>query len=205
MISFMSEHTAEYVLVHDIVRKLESRFPQVIPIYLWLNREGNSMGRQALEGMQIKLVAIFPRGPKVGYPGDERILVKFNSSILRQAFLARSVGIPVLAGVPLVSNLSIYRIDSKSLWFILDGSRSDWSDLEIVMSSRGEMVDYLGPAKALRGPCGTQEILLDILSNAKEDSWDSWLNAIREIRTQQGRSASPWFWAAPKPVFLVIL
>ena len=48
MISFMSEHTAEYSLVGDIVGSLKSAFSNIVPMYILLSREGNSMQRMAL-------------------------------------------------------------------------------------------------------------------------------------------------------------
>ncbi len=166
------------------------------------------MGRESFEGKQTKLVAVFPCRPKVSFAGDDHILVKFNSSILRHAFLARSFGIPVFAGVPLVSDLSSFRIDSKCLWFILNGARPGKGDVEIILSDRAELVDHLGPLNNVRGPASAGDILRDIKNVAKEDTWESWLKIIREIRMRQrrhGRQSFYWLQATYKPFYLVIL
>ena len=201
----MSEHTVEYALVADIVSRLKSEFPNVIPIYLWLTREGNSMGQEAFKGKEVKLVAVFARRPKVGYSGDDHILAKFNSSILRHAFLARSFGIPVLAGVPLISDLASFRINSECRWFIVDGSISDTRDLKIFLSRRGDIVGHIGPLKTVRGPSSTSDIVRDIRKVARESTWISWLNVIREIRMQLDERHHFWFSGSYKPFYLVLL
>lgn len=205
MISFMSEHTAEYALVNDIVSRLSSAFPETVPMYLWLNREGNSMGQRTLKGRAVKLTAVFARRPKVTSPGDDHILVKFNSSILHHAFLARSFGIPVLAGVPLISDLSRFSIKAKCAWFILDGSRTDKGDLEILLSSGGEVTNHFGPLNVMRGPSSTSEIIREINGLAIEGSWNSWLAVIREIRSQLREQHYFGFLQTYKPFYLVML
>ncbi len=205
MISFMSEHTVEYALVGDIVSRLKSAFPNVSPIYLWLNREGNSMGLKAFEGKEVKLVAVFPRRPKVNHPGQDHILVKCISAVLCHAFRARAVGIPVLAGVPLISDLSSFRIDSECRWFIVDGSMSGKRDLEILLSKSGEIVDHKGSLNTVRGPSKTSEIVQEIKKIALENSWGFWLHIIREIRMRLDEQGYPWSLGSYKPFYLVIL
>ncbi len=205
MISFMSEHTAEYALVTDIIDRLSSTFTEIVPMYLWLSREGNRMGRKAFENREIKLVAIFPRRPKVAIPDEDHILVTFNSSIQRFAYLARSLGIPVLAGVPLIVDLSSYRIDSKCRWFALEGSKSRDSRFEIIIGHRGEITDKFGPYETVHALSDTKEIVREIHSIARKETWDSWLSIIREIRYRLDERRYSWFPGPYKPFYLVIL
>ena len=202
----MSEHTAEYALVGDIVRKLYSAFPNIVPMYIWLSREGSSMGQGAFFGKEVRLVSIFPRRPKVAFPGDTEILVKFNSSILRHAHLARTYGIPVLAGLPLVSDLSKYRIDSSCAWFVVNGTKTGQTDLEVLLSKQGEILDHVGPLKTIRGPVGDKEIIQNVESTAETGEWDSWLYVIREIGMKVRPEERRYFWFLPayKPFYLVI-
>ena len=41
--SFISEHTAEYVLIPQLTDILKQKFEVVIPIYPWMTREGNNL------------------------------------------------------------------------------------------------------------------------------------------------------------------
>ena len=66
--SFISEHTSEYILVPNIVRRLTQKFNQVIPVFLWLTREGNTTALEMMDGKQIRLLTAFPRRPKVLSP-----------------------------------------------------------------------------------------------------------------------------------------
>src|SRR3972149_3591889 len=133
----MSEHTVEYALVTDLVRMLRPAFQDTVPMYVWFTREGNNTGAQGFWEKQFRLVSVFPRRPKVRFHGDDEILMKVNSSVLRQGNAARSLGIPVLAGVPLVSDLASYRIDSQCAWFFIDGTGQDDEDHEIRLTRHG--------------------------------------------------------------------
>lgn len=206
--SFMSEHSTEYALVNSIVKHLSVEFPIIIPIYLWLTREGNNLGKDCLLGRQVRLISVFPRRPKVSFPGQGEILVKFNSSILGWASAAQSLGIPVFAGVPLVSDLSAYRFNTHCSWFYLLGYEFARFDIEILLSRKGEFIDHsISHEEFLCGPLDRQAILEHTRNNSGRDQWQTWLEKIRSIREiLAGRDFSMYgiYGATYKPFFLVL-
>ncbi len=205
MISFMSEHTVEYALVNSIVKHLSPEFPVIVPMYPWLTREGNSLAKECFRDRRVRLVSVYPRRPKVSNPGDTNILVKFNSFILRKSFVARSVGMPVFAGVPLISDLVSYRIDAYCLWFSLYGDERDNRDLEVFLSTSEEYTDKVGSLEAIRGPIEGTAILEDIKANSNEDNWENWLDTIRFMRNQEEEGRSSLYGPTYKPFYLVLM
>lgn len=207
MISFMSEHTAEYALVGDLMNRLNPTFPHVVPMYFWASREGDTMAREAFNGKEVRLVAVFPRRPKVFSPHDDHVLVKFNSSVLLHAHIARACGIAVLAGVPLVSDLSEFRIDSKCAWFIVHGAKTGDTDLEMLLTKCGEIAEHTGRLGTVSGPAHTEDILRDLKETCEAGVWDSWLRLIREIRKTVCPERGRFLWSFPacKPFYLAIL
>src|SRR5690348_2806966 len=103
--SFISEHTAELILVPDILRILQPVYPCITPLYYWASREGSIMSRRAFEHKRVRVLAFYPRRPKVKSPGMGTILVKFNELLYNRSSYFHSKGIPVIAGVPLADSL----------------------------------------------------------------------------------------------------
>ncbi len=64
-ISFISEHTAEFILVPKLVNILSKTFSDIIPIYLWLTREGSNMAKSCTKDVKFQIISVFPRRPKV--------------------------------------------------------------------------------------------------------------------------------------------
>lgn len=63
--SFMSEHTAEYALVPDLVAHLGKHFSNIVPVYFWTTREGAHVGRESIGKHTVRVVAAFARRSKV--------------------------------------------------------------------------------------------------------------------------------------------
>ena len=114
--SFMSEHTAEYVLVPNIVRQLSAHFCDIIPMYFWSTREGNRTADEFMSARPARILTVFPRRPKVSETVEERITMKVNQELIGYTRVSLSVMIPVFAGVPLVSSLLALRIESPCSW-----------------------------------------------------------------------------------------
>ncbi len=102
--SFISEHSAEYILVPNIVRRLTPKFTQVAPVFLWLSREGNRTALEMMAGKRIRLLTAFPRRPKILSPNS--IAMKVNHELVAYSERSADAGMVVLLGVPLVSSLS---------------------------------------------------------------------------------------------------
>lgn len=133
--SFISEHTAELILVPDILRILQPAYPVITPLYYWATREGGVMSRQSFELKQIRVLAFYPRRPKVKSPGTGTILVKFNELLYHRSSYFHSKGIPVIAGVPLADSLDALSLQTPCMWFELAPGGGD-SFLEIHLATQ---------------------------------------------------------------------
>jgi hypothetical protein len=89
----------------------------VIPIYFWASREGGSMSREAMRKINFKMIAFYPRRPKVSEIHDDEVEVKFNQHLFIRANTLLEAGIPVFAGVPLISNIFEARSNCDCAWF----------------------------------------------------------------------------------------
>jgi hypothetical protein len=123
--SFISEHTAELILVPELIHNLATKFSKITPLYYWASREGGRMSQMSFQGKLIKILALYPRRPKTTFPGSSVIQVKFNNLLFDRAKYFRANGIPVIAGVPLASKLEDIFVGVDCLWFDLDNAETE--------------------------------------------------------------------------------
>jgi len=102
--SFISEHTAEYVLVPSLVKILKKRFSTVVPMYPWITREGTNLSKEIHQHDSFNVIGLFCKRPKI-HVKDRNILFKINNDFLRTQEVSYDVGIPILVGIPLIKNL----------------------------------------------------------------------------------------------------
>ena len=57
--SFISEHTADYILIPSLINILRQEFKVVVPIFPWISREGNRFSRNIHQQDKFKVVAVF--------------------------------------------------------------------------------------------------------------------------------------------------
>lgn len=116
--SFLSEHTIEYYLVPELAKILHSHSNKVIPIFYWSSREGNTISQEMNCEIDSRVLALFPRRPKLTL--DPKIIeCKINKSIIEFANEAMEYGIKTIAGIPIVSSL-ISLSSCKYLWFLMN-------------------------------------------------------------------------------------
>lgn len=135
---FMSEHTAEYALVSNLIAHLADCFPRVIPMCFWSTREGARIAEESMGGHRVRVVAAFARRPKVLRSGQPSILVKINAQLFVGAAEGSEFGIPVLAGVPLVASLSDFTIGVPCSWFYIAPNSPDRNDYEFFLPVSGQ-------------------------------------------------------------------
>ena len=68
--SVISDHTAEYVLVPKLVSMFGSEYKSVVPLYVWLRREGGKLSRNVHAADEFRSFTLFPRRPK-SRPNDD--------------------------------------------------------------------------------------------------------------------------------------
>ena len=103
--SFISEHTGEYALIPDLRRRLSPRYRNIVPIYFWSSREGNVRMLEKLRPMPVRLLTAFARRPKVDKRHPGTIYLKVNKELVEYAHASEPLGLPVIAGIPLVSSV----------------------------------------------------------------------------------------------------
>ena len=118
-VSFTNEHSAEFVLVPDLVHRLDAGFGTIIPDFVWLNRLGQRIAKQSRAGGRYRLVTAYARRPKVHTAGESQVMMRVNGELFGAAHVGGQLGCPVLAGVPLVSHMLGFTLGSDCAWFRL--------------------------------------------------------------------------------------
>jgi len=129
--SFLSEHSVEYCLVYRLNQLMSPRW-NVIPLFFWRSREGSTISKMCDRGEQIRVMAVYARRPKLSSPGDDAIIMKVNDHVFSRANYLTMQGIPVFCGVPLVSRVLDFRMDSPCAWFYL-ASKNTYIDEELLL------------------------------------------------------------------------
>jgi len=115
--SFLSEHTAEFILVPQMQAMLQQSFDSVIPLFVWVTREGSKLARKEMAGRKYRVCALFPRRPKIDQDG--KMFLKVNEQVLFVAENLRLTGIPVFAGMPIVHHLADLKVNCECNWYEL--------------------------------------------------------------------------------------
>jgi len=202
--SFISEHTAEYVLVPTLARILSARFRRVVPIYLWLTREGSTIGQRCMSSRSTRLISVYARRPKIEQPDQDHILVKLNAQLFEFARRAAPLGIPVFAGVPLASSLANLTLDVRCSWLRLNPKGTDDRDIVLGLTLEGARLDDDHDCAEWDGPLGADQLVQSVLAGTRPVSWDQAVDNLRMIRASlQGYGRHPFF-AGYKPFYLLL-
>lgn len=202
--SFLSEHSAEYVLVPNIAKVLSAAYKAAIPLYYWATREGASLAAAEMGEQSVRIVTAFARRPKVYNAEGKEILMKVNASLLQASAIGGQLGSPVLAGVPLTAGLLQFNVNTQCAWFHLGDTGPFNADVNVRMDTKGKR---LGCARdntdLVKGPLTDKEILNIVKSSTRAMPWDIAVRTMRDIRSfgNDGR----WFMSGYRPFFLVIV
>ena len=200
--SFMSENTAAYALVPDLIAHIRERFPHVVPVYFWSTREGARVGFESMGSHPVRVMAAYARRPKVLHPGDDRILVKINSLLFGGARAGAEFGIPVLAGVPLVNSLSDFSLGVPCSWFHLAPTSQGVADSEFLLSV-SEQSPMSTSQEGISGPLTPKDIVEIAESQCHQLDWMDAAEGMRCVKRAEGAYAGP-FGAGYRPFFLVM-
>lgn len=102
--SFISERSAELAVVPFLKSELEGHFLYVAPVFPWLNRETSKISDQVHANDQFKVLALFPRRPKLDKENREYLYVTINRELALYRKLADEYSVPVIAGCPIAAN-----------------------------------------------------------------------------------------------------
>ncbi|WHI45397.1 hypothetical protein [Microbulbifer sp. VAAF005] len=161
--SFISEHSAEFVLVPRMKALLEKRFSTVVPIFPWLSREFGNRAKNTHGFLGFHVLALFPRRPKVS--DDNEVLVTINGELSVYKAIGAEHGITVLAGCPKATNLWELASCDECAWIDIDG-----------------YYDYLENIDCLDSKLLTDDEVIESVSRGEVHTMDSLENFIRETR-----------------------
>jgi hypothetical protein len=179
--SFMSEHTAEYVLVNDLVRRLSPTYPNLIPIFFWATREGNRTAIESMQDLNLRLVTCFARRPKVERAQAHHLFMKINPELMQYRQVCAPLGIPVLAGLPMVKSLPCLRPNSACNWFNLsEFDCLDQQECYVAILRDGTAARCESNDKLVR-PLTTPEIE-NLVSKSPLITWSQAVEHLRYIR-----------------------
>lgn len=206
---FMSEHSAEYVLVPDLACQLQAQFGRVVPFFFWARREGGRIAKESYSG-SVRLLAAYARRPKVDYPSDPVITVKFNDLLFERAWQLNRIGIPVLAGVPCVSSLAELRLGVQCAWFHIEPSHQQWEDsLARIPLATPSQTELARPDTPIRGPLHRDDVVQLAATRTHPMLWREALEHIRQVNRgdADGLFIRRWFgpFAPYKPFYLALL
>lgn len=202
--SFFSEHTAEFILVPRMQALLSDSGLQVVPITYWKSREGNALAASRNYGRSFRLVALFPRRPKL-LDGRDQIFGKVNWQLFQFASESLPRGIPVFAGLPVISSLWECTGMTPVQWLSLN-SGSD-SDVEFVID-RSTLSCSFSIQNTCCAPIPSHDVLLNAMNRARVCEWNDAMNLLEELRRfsiSQGSWRPPFGGPRYKPVYFLIL
>lgn len=203
--SFMSEHTAEYVLVNDLVRRLSPAFPDLLPIFFWATREGNRTAVESMQHLKFRLLTCFARRPKVARFLNEHILMKINPELKQYYQACTPLGIPVLAGLPMIRSLSSLRLTSVCNWFSLADFDSVNQEEFYVAVARDGTATLFESDEKLGVPLTTVKIE-NLLRQSPQLSWDEAVSHLGDIRRMVSYTTPRFiFFGAYRPFVLAAL
>ena len=180
-IGFLSEHSVEFVLVPQLISILSKTYSNIVPFYFWAAHEGNSVSHSCDTGEYIRLIAVYPRRPKVSHPHDSEILIKFNAALFEKAREYEQSGIPVFAGVPRVSSIMDFRLNTPCSWFEILGAEGP-TDIEGTISLESEERWAIPNNDVIRGPLSKEQLVNSVKSRSALMRWDEAIRHIREVR-----------------------
>jgi hypothetical protein len=204
-VSFLSEHSCEYVLVGDLARVLSAEYSRICPIFFWATREGTEATAMGVGSEPVRIITAFARRPKIGGHSKGTVLMKINLELFGAAAQGALGGCPVLAGVPLATGLLQFTLSTRCAWFHLRPQSTEASvDVEIQLDLDGQPRASSGSKNCVAGPLLPEDILRLVKSDARPLSWEEATRCIRAVRSC-GYPRSHWFFTPGyRPFHLIV-
>jgi len=196
--SFLSEHTAEYVLIPILTNIFKLKFEIVIPIFPWITREGSNFSRTIHRQDKFIIVGLYPRRPKLNLT-DHKILIKINSEFMDGAREASRIKIPMMAGCPLARNLWELNESTKCIWIKLTDKTKAFYNIEYD--------DVIAPEyKILQKEevlISNDDILNFVINSSKDQDFEFLIQAIQTIKSH-GYAIRFMGFGSYKPVYFLL-
>lgn len=201
--SFISEHTAEFALVPKLRRILQEEFEFVIPIFPWMTREGGSVSKALHQIDKFNIIGLYPRRPKIKLSEKEIIYLKVNEQIILGARSGLKLGIPIIAGCPLASDLWELGKNPQCLWIRLNFKSNRNMEFQIKHGKSSQLEKELSKMVFHK----ENEILKYIDGNANMFDLNAALETFRKIKMDSLKLeyySSFAFWGGYKPIYFLL-
>lgn len=201
--SFIGEHTAEFVLVPILKRILQKEFESVTPIFPWMTREGGNISKSLHKNEKFKILGLYPRRPKIVLLDKENIYIKINEQIMLGARSGLSLGIPIIAGCPLVRDFWELGKTPNCLWIRLNFNSNKNIEFQIKQGKSLHLDRDLSKMVFQE----ENEILKYIIKNANLFDIDAAMEAFRKIKMDSmnlGYYSSFAFLGGYKPIYFLL-
>ena len=201
--SFIGEHTVEFTIVPILKEILKQEYEFVTPIFPWMTREGASISRYLHQYEKFKVIGLYPRRPKITKHDKESIYLKINNQIIQGAKSGVTLGIPIIAGYPIVKNFWELGQTPRCLWIKLDFESNENFEFQIKLDKTINLNDELS-RKVFHGD---YEILRYFNHNAKFFNINEMLEAFRKIKMDSrnvGYYSSFAHMGGYKPVYFLV-
>jgi hypothetical protein len=199
-VGFCSEHSVEYLLAPRLASLFAHREQQAVSLFFWMRREGSAAARYSTPERPVRVAAIFARRPKL-FDGPNAVEIKFNEELFEYASVARSVGIPTLAGAPLATTIFDLGSECPIVWFALEDmtAQTRFAQVEVTPPYRPRTVD-----DGLRGPLSDTDVVELVLNNSRTVRWCDVVEGVREIRNKSSMRRYVWWGSGYKPFLLIV-
>lgn len=176
--SFIGEHSVELAIVPILKSILQNEYEFVTPIFPWMTREGGIVSRYLHKTEKFKVIGMYPRRPKITISDNENIYLKINEQIILGAQSGLGLGIPIIAGCPLVKNFWELGKSPNCLWIKLDFELIKNLEFQIKFDKAPSLDDVLSK-KVFK----QENEMLDYFNeNTKELEINEALEAFRKIK-----------------------
>jgi hypothetical protein len=202
-IGVCTEHTAAHVVLPRLTTKLAAYYPHGLSVFFSPSREGSRVAMEIGYDDPISIVAVFPRRPKVLYGGDAEIVIKINRELFMYAEHAEPFGIPVFAGVPVVSSLFELACDPLVAWFTISPSEAADDQFVRLDRAQGRVVLVARSSDDIVGPLESEEVATLVRSHTTSTTWGEAVHSLSVIRRETYGWGYPPF-AGYKP-YVVLL
>lgn len=200
-VSFISEHSAEFILVPRVVSFLEESFSRICPIYFWSSREGSRLSYACDSQQPVRVLSIFARRPKIVNPNQDSLGVKINIELFDYAKAASEFGIQTFAGVPRITSIFDASITAPCTFFRL--LSADQECLITLSRRSGRVIEStsMRGLQVVRDGLNFAEMALE---NCEQKSWGEMIEAIRELRKAGSSNYHP-FYGSYRPFHLILI
>ena len=187
--SFISERTAEYIIVPDLCRTLRRTSRRILPFFFWSTREGNAVSRRQMQDTTVRVLTVFARRPKIRAAKAGVITMKLNASIIEYAHESAEIGVPVIAAMPLASALTELHSRTRCIYIDLKAQPTG-GDVFIHFGHADGVVEELS---------GTQ--IAALVGAARRLAWTDVAELLSSLRAVHLKHNYPYF-AGYRPVHL---